>query len=153
MYFISFIRTFLGALFYCLYNMNYNNCFIHNFGFSRRKFIRISHGVTQFKMSSILSDNIDLSGDNGILKRLIKRGNAAKGYPLVKDSVEIAWKFFSQNNTLLYDSKKQLLNESDGVNNQLFQFKIGNEPREVIVAFEYAVKSMFEGYFINTIYH
>ena len=64
---------------------------------------------------------------------------------MIKDSVEIAWKIYSLNGSILHDSRKQLINESDGVNNQLFQFKIGNDPREVVLAFEYAVKSMFEG--------
>jgi len=85
---------------------------------------------------SILDDSIDLSGDGGIFKRVVRRGNAAKGYPLTKDVVEIAWKMYGADGTVAHDS---------AVLEEPFDFTIGADPRHVILGWEMAVKTMFEG--------
>ena len=92
--------------------------------------------ASQHRLLAILDDSIDLSGDGGIFKRVVRRGNAAKGYPLTKDVVEIAWKLYGADGTVAHDSAA--LDEP-------FDFTIGADPRHVIVGWEAAVKTMFEG--------
>jgi len=116
-----------------------------------RKFLRLS----------VLDNSVDITGDSGVLKRLIRRGNASKGYPLPNDRVDIAWKIYTFNHqfekVLAHDSRKSLSLESDGVildenraeNDKLFQFRIAGDTassqREVIQGWDIGVRSMFEG--------
>lgn len=108
---------------------------------------------------SIIDNSIDLTGDSGVIKRLLVRGNPSKGYALQNDRVDIAWKIFTfpeNGRTLVHDSRRDLSIESDGVildenrnDSKLFQFRIAgsnqNIPREVILGWDIAVRSMFEG--------
>jgi len=110
---------------------------------------------------SVLDNSVDITGDSGVLKRLIRRGNASKGYPLPNDRVDIAWKIYTFNDqfvkVLAHDSRKSLSLESDGVildenrvdNEKLFQFRIAGDSatsqREVIQGWDIGVRNMFEG--------
>ena len=108
---------------------------------------------------SILDNSIDLTGDSGVLKRLIRRGDASKGYPLEEDRVDISWKIYTYQNlerVLVHDSRRDLSTESDGVeldqesqNSKIFQFQLVGEsspyPREVLLGWDIGVRSMFEG--------
>lgn len=73
-----------------------------------------------------------------VSKTLISRGTAAKGYPLMKDSVQIAWKIYLSDGSLAHDSA--VIDDEDG-----FTFIVGAEPRQVIQAWDIGVRSMFEG--------
>ena len=88
--------------------------------------------------STFFDDSLDISPnrDQRIMKKLIRRGDASAGYPLEKDTVDISWKIFFLNGTLIHDSQKL---------DEIFNFKVGAVPREVIVGWEYAVRTMFPG--------
>ena len=65
---------------------------------------------TEAVVKAFFDDSVDLSteGNGGILKRVLRKGDNRKGYPLVKDRVEIAWKIYLTNGTLVHDSKAAL---------------------------------------------
>ena len=122
---------------------------------------RLSCNNAGLKLSSIkmslLDDSIDLTGDSGVLKRLIRRGDASKGYPLQHDRVDIAWKMYCYKDfkkVLVHDSLRDLSLESDGVelndrDAKVFQFRVVGEnspyPREVLLGWDIGIRSMFEG--------
>ena len=90
------------------------------------------------RLTAIFDDSVDISPakDGGIYKRVIKRGNPNKGHPLIKDTVQIAWKMYRRDGTIAHDSNT--LEEP-------FDFTIGAEPRHVILGWDIAVQTMFEG--------
>ena len=94
--------------------------------------------VNRAPLSALIDDSIDLTEhtDGGIIKRFKRRGNPTKGYPQAKDIVELAWKIYHLNGTLAHDSSG--LDEP-------FSFTVGAEPRHVILGWETAVKTMYEG--------
>ena len=98
----------------------------------------LPHETRSTTLSAIFDDSIDLTPttDGGILKRSKRRGNPTKGFPQAKDVVDLAWKIYHSNGTLAHDSSG--LEEP-------FSFTIGAEPRHVILGWEVAVKSMYEG--------
>eukprot|EP01041_Mallomonas_annulata_P003047 gene3047-5967_t len=81
---------------------------------------------------------IDLSPSQsgGVLKRIIHIGDMKRGFPKKKDSVQIQWDIFLMDGTLAHSSK--ILSES-------FSFIVGADPREVILGWELAIPTMFEG--------
>jgi hypothetical protein len=87
---------------------------------------------------AILDDSLDVSPnrDGGVMKKVLRRGNGINGYPVSKDTVAVAWKFFLSNGSLAHSSDE--LEEE-------FDFVIHAEPRHVIQAWEHAAKTMFEG--------
>lgn len=99
---------------------------------------RINVRKTKTLLSALFDDSIDLTPttDGGILKRSKRRGNPTKGFPQPKDVIDLAWKIYHANGTLAHDSSG--LEEP-------FSFTIGAEPRHVILGWEIAVKTMFEG--------
>ena len=101
-------------------------------------FLRISKYPVRHRLAAIFDDSIDISPakDGGIYKRVVKRGNPNKGYPLNKDTVQIAWKMYRRDGTVAHDSTT--LDEP-------FDFTIGAEPRHVILGWDIAVQTMFEG--------
>ena len=98
----------------------------------------ISERNIRTSLSALIDDSLDLTPttDGGILKRSKRRGNPTKGFPQAKDVVDLAWKIYHANGTLAHDSSG--LEEP-------FSFTIGAEPRHVILGWEIAVKSMYEG--------
>ena len=105
------------------------------------------HSIPHVKRSAAIykaffDDSIDLSseGSGALLKRLLRRGDGRKGYPLAKDEVKIAWKIHLLDGTLVHDSKAE-----QGPEDEIFSFTVGAEPREVILGWEYGIKTMLEG--------
>lgn len=100
--------------------------------------VRISERKIKTSLFALFDDSLDLTPttDGGILKRSKRRGNPTKGFPQAKDVVDLAWKIYHANGTLAHDSSG--LEEP-------FSFTIGAEPRHVILGWEIAVKSMYEG--------
>lgn len=98
---------------------------------------------TEAVVKAFFDDSVDLSteGNGGILKRVLRKGDNRKGYPLVKDRVEIAWKIYLTNGTLVHDSKAALQEPDD----EVFSFTVGAEPREVILGWEHGIRTMLEG--------
>lgn len=92
--------------------------------------------------NSFFDDSIDISdaGDGGVLKRLLRRGDPRKAAPRTKDMVNIEWKLYLVDGTLIHDSKA-----NRGPEDEIFSFTIGAEPREVIIGWELALKTMLEG--------
>ena len=90
------------------------------------------------RLAAIFDDSVDISPakDGGIYKRVVKRGNPNRGYPLNKDTVQIAWKMYRRDGTVAHDSTT--LEEP-------FDFTIGAEPRHVILGWDIAVQTMYEG--------
>lgn len=85
-----------------------------NDGFIFRSFSNSKIGYTSSSRSSraaLFDDSIDISADGGVSKKLKRRGDARKGYPLIKDSVEIAWKIYLQDGSLVHDSAVSLEEE------------------------------------------
>jgi hypothetical protein len=85
-----------------------------------------------------------------------------KGKPVTKDTVEIAWKIRDQAGTLLHDSSVKTGGDVSGTTQQpaqnstvdivyevedeeAFDFQVGAEPRQVILGWEHAVRTMHEG--------
>ena len=146
------VLSYAGCVFY-LFLLPYSGSFrfCARFGYN---IIGLRSTDTQM---SLLDDSIDLTGDSGVLKRLIRRGDASKGYPLQHDRVDIAWKLFAYKDfkkVLVHDSLRDLSVESDGVeinerNTKVFQFRVVGEnspyPREVLLGWDIGVRSMFEG--------
>ena len=147
------VLSLAGFIFYLL-------CLLPHSG-SFRFYGRFGYNIIGLRSSeiqmSLLDDSIDLTGDSGVLKRLIRRGDASKGYPLQHDRVDIAWKLFAYKDfkkVLVHDSLRDLSLESDGVeindrNTKVFQFRVVGEnspyPREVLLGWDVGVRSMFEG--------
>ncbi len=73
--------------------------------------------------------------DGGILKKMISRGNGAKGYPQDGDLVLVDWVFYDEDRNMIHDSID--LDET-------FHFTLGVK-YQVIDAFDIAVRTMYEG--------
>ena len=86
----------------------------------------------------MLDDSIDLSpdGSGSILKRVVRIGNPSR-IPENKDTIEISWKIWLEDGSLVHSSEDSL--------EEAFSFKLGAEPREVIKGWEACVWSMREG--------
>ena len=109
------------------------------------------------------SERIDISPklDRSIMKLVQRRGDHLKPTPMDKDTVEIAWRIFDANNSLIHDSMSPATSNSNDQQDAAtsdkshsdiiehededFSFEVGAEPRQVILGWEYAVKSMREG--------
>ena len=113
--------------------INVADCFLVTKGYGSHYLFHNHH------CQGILDDSIDISSDfkGGILKKILVAGNANKGYPLQKDIVEITWKIYDSTGGITHDSLVAL--------GKPFDFTIGAEPRHVILGWETAVKSMYEG--------
>jgi hypothetical protein len=108
-----------------------------NYGI-RYNHIKSSNSPSPTSLSALFDDSLDITanGDSGILKKLKRKGNPTKGYPQAKDVVQISWKIYHLNGTLAHDSSGLA---------EPFEFTIGANPRHVILGWETAVKSMYEG--------
>lgn len=99
---------------------------------------RHSFSTSHWKCESMLDDSIDISPDSpgAVLKRVIRTGDSSSGYPVVKDTVTLAWEIRLKDGTVAHKS-----NSSE----EPFSFILGAEPREVILGWELCVPTMAEG--------
>lgn len=92
-------------------------------------------------ISSLFDNSIDLSdGKSTLIKKITRQGDRRKGTPVAKDTVELKWEMRFLNGTIIGSSK--LFEEA---NKELFSFRLGMDPPEVITGWELAVSSMYEG--------
>lgn len=79
-----------------------------------------------------------LVDDEGVVKRTLRAGDFTKGYPQPLDTIEIAWKFYTD------ETSSTIIHSSSSLQDT-FSFTLGIEPREVIKGWELAVRNMYEG--------
>ena len=91
------------------------------------------HDGDMFDMSD--SSDISPNRDRSILKKVMTRGIGSYGYPVDNDTVVVSWK--------IYSTDGQILHNSDSLP-EPFDFKVNARPSQVISAWDYAVKSMFQ---------
>lgn len=98
----------------------------------------VKYGKKSFNCNVVIDDRIDLSPSrNGsILKRILQKGNYATGLPRKRDALEINWKVYHENGTMLHSSSNL---------SYTFDFMIGVEPRQVILGWEISLYTMYEG--------
>jgi hypothetical protein len=106
--------------------------------------------------------DISPTDDNFLLKSVLRKGDMHKDKPATKDTVEIAWKIRDQMGNLLHDSSAKSttdvattpapITHNSSANaiyevedEEAFDFQVGAEPRQVILGWEHAVRTMHEG--------
>ena len=118
--------------------------------------------------------DISREKDGSILKKVVRGGYANKGHPQRNDEVQLAWKIYNSAGSLVHsnqiataeeaayskDKPKQVfiftdaetgedISSSEGEDSQEpeepFTFRLGAEPREVILGWEMGIQTMFEG--------
>lgn len=87
-------------------------------------------------------DYVDISPnhDRGILKKVLQAGSGKRGYPSSHDQVEISWKMYSENMSLLYDSTAY-----EKISKRFLAFNLAYNSSAVLPGWRHAVRSMFEG--------
>jgi hypothetical protein len=115
-----------------------------------RPLLRVLHGQSSESLVDISPTN-----DRTILKEVMRRGDTAKAKAGNKDSVEIAWQIRDAGGSVLHDSNEAVrVAEPSSVGKQgdvlahdkeVFSFQLGADPRQVILGWEHAVRTMHEG--------
>jgi hypothetical protein len=113
-----------------------------------RPLLRVLHGQSAERFV-----DISPTKDRTILKEVIRRGDTAKAKAGNKDSVEIAWQIRDAGGSVLHDSNEAVPEpssvgkEGDVVahDKEVFSFQLGAAPRQVILGWEHAVRTMHEG--------
>jgi hypothetical protein len=102
--------------------------FIHN---SLRKKYYESE-IRRSSLQSIICDTIDISphNDNGILKRIIRKGNENSGRPTDNDIVEVIWRLYGYSGDLIQNLSTP------------FKFRVGHKPMDVVPAWDLVVRTM-----------
>ena len=116
--------------------------------------------TTVIRLCGMLDDMIDISpASNGTLyKRVVRKGDMRRGrLPLRKDSVEVKWKIFRADGSLIHDSSLTNSLDSDDVGANgtptAFSFQVCAEPRQVIRGWDVAILTMAEGELAQLIIH
>lgn len=117
-------------------------------GKARAAIHRASASRTRRAHSLERGDFVDISPnqDGSILKKIVQAGSYKVGCPRQFDEVEISWKMFLPNNTLVHDSA-----EIEDEKNGYFRFKVGMEPSETIEGWEQALNTMYQGEIANLV--
>ena len=90
------------------------------------------------RLGSLFGDSVDLSnGKSLLLKKVLKQGNWNAPLPEPNDFIDLKWELRFLNGTSIGSS--QVYEETNG---ELFRFRLGAQPREVIEAWETTVRSM-----------
>lgn len=119
--------------------------------------------------------DISSERNGSILKRVVRGGYANKGHPQPNDEVQLAWKIYNSAGNLVHsnqiataeeaasskDKPKQVFIFTDAETGEdisssesgteeseepePFTFRLGAEPREVIMGWEMGIQTMFEG--------
>jgi hypothetical protein len=115
-----------------------------------RPLLRVLHGQSAERLV-----DISPTKDRTILKEVIRRGDTAKAKAGNKDSVEIAWQIRDAGGSVLHDSNGAVrVAEPSSVGKQgdvvahdkeVFSFQLGADPRQVILGWEHALRTMHEG--------
>ena len=119
--------------------------------------------TTVTRLCGMLDDMIDISpSNNGTLyKRVVRKGDMRRGsrLPLRKDSVDVKWKIFREDGSLIHDSSLASNDDSDDVGAEgtaspsVFNFQVCAEPRQVIRGWDVAILTMAEGEVARLIIH
>jgi hypothetical protein len=126
-------------------------------------------------LASFLDPRIDASPsrDGKIMKEIIRQGNLNKAMPQTNDEVQLAWKIFHMNGTLAHSTETvndaireekaklpqtkiiftdaetgediESVTTNEPGQEEPFTFRVGAEVREVILGWEYGVRTMREG--------
>lgn len=125
---------------------------------------RRSTGPTTItRLGGMLDDMIDISpSNNGTLyKRVVRNGDTRRGsrLPQRKDSVDVKWKIFRADGSLIHDSSLASSSDSDDARGDgtasppAFNFQVCAEPRQVIRGWDVAILTMAEGEMARLIIH
>jgi len=103
----------------------------------------------------VRDDSVDLTPDQSgkIIKRILRKGDAAKGRPFSGDTLHIGWKIFNSANTLVHSTltpsqawlSDTQTEEEERTEESPFDFILGDKPSDVISGWEMGIATMFEG--------
>eukprot|EP01039_Chlorochromonas_danica_P010719 gene10719-11900_t len=93
-----------------------------------------------FPLLPDIYEDLSPNKDQSLLKYKLRIGKGKNGYPLQHDEVEIGYRIYGRNHSLLFDSM-----EYEMENKEFFRCHLNMQPSEILPGWEIALKTMFEG--------